>query len=86
VSGRSCSLEEALVDQLCGRYLRAASGKHGILLLVHQDVRKWIDTETGTVLSFKEVVARLSAIALKISVGRNDAPQPLVCVLDVSGC
>jgi hypothetical protein len=79
-------LEEALIDQLCGRYLRAANGKHGILLLVHQDARKWKDTDTGTVLSFQDVVARLSAIALKISGEGNDAPQAVVCVLDVSEC
>jgi len=79
-------LEEALVDQLCGRYLRAANGKHGILLLVHQDERKWKEADTGTFLSFQDVVARLTAIAAKISSERNDSPQPVVCVLDVSAC
>jgi hypothetical protein len=79
-------LEEALVEQLCGRYLRAANGKHGILLLVHQDERKWKDADTGALLSFQDVVARLTAIAAKISRERNDSPQPVLCVLDVSAC
>ena len=32
-------LKAALVLQLCGRYLRARGGRHGILLLVHQKAR-----------------------------------------------
>jgi hypothetical protein len=79
-------LEEALVDQLCRRYLRAANGKHGILLLVHQDERKWKDVGTGIFLSSHDVVARLAAIAAEISSERSDSPQPVVCVLDVSAC
>jgi hypothetical protein len=79
-------LEVALVDQLCRRYLRAVNGKYGILLLVHQDERKWRDRDAGTVWLFQDVVARLTAIAAKISCERSDSPQPLVCVLDVSAC
>src|SRR5258708_1221679 len=58
-------LEEALEIQLCGRYLRATEGRHGVLLLVHQDARPkgWMDSTAGVFLSFQEVVARLSARA-----------------------
>jgi hypothetical protein len=47
-------LEDALSDQLCGRYLRARDARHGILLLVHQKSKPkgWKDPDTGAFLSF----------------------------------
>ena len=33
--------EEAFIDQLCRKYLRARVGRHGILLLVHQAPKGW---------------------------------------------
>jgi hypothetical protein len=78
--------EEALIDQLCGRYLRAANGKHGILLLVHQEERRWRDDHPGTFLSFHDVVEWLEAVTTRIASERADSPQPVVCVLNVSAC
>jgi hypothetical protein len=81
-------LEEALEGQLCGRYLRAKDGRHGVLMLVHQNPRRkrWKDSSTGVWLSFAEVVARLSAQAALIAGAGQDCPQPEVCALDVSAC
>ena len=81
-------LDDALEVQLCGQYLRSKDGRHGVLLLVHQEARAkgWEDTATGVFLSLPEVVARLSARAAVIAGSHNDAPQPEVSVVDVSGC
>ena len=81
-------LEKALEVQLCGRYLRAESGRHGVLLLVYQNARPkgWKDTTTGVFLPFSEVLARLSARAARIAGAHPDSPQPAVCVIDVSSC
>lgn len=81
-------LEEALVVQLCGQYLRARDGRYGVLLLVHQKTRRkgWKDKSSGVFLSFPDVVARLSERAAIIASAHHDSPQPEVCVLDVSRC
>ena len=81
-------LEAALVDQLCGRYLRAREGRHGVLLLVHQHSRRhgWKDPDTGAFLSFDEVVGRLRHMAAEIASESPDAPQPEIAALDVSSC
>ena len=77
-------LDEALDLQLCGRYLRAQDGRHGILLLVHQKARSWKDTTTGKLLTFHDVIARLSSRAAIIAGQGYDAPQPEVAWFDVS--
>jgi hypothetical protein len=81
-------LEIALDDQLCGQYLRARDGKHGILLLVHQKARGkgWRRKSGGAYLTFHQVVEHLSARATAIAASRLDAPQPEIAVLDVSSC
>jgi len=81
-------LEHALADQLCGRYLRAKDGRHGILLLVHQRSRPrgWVHSTIGTVLNFSGLVAHLHAVATRIAGSTSDAPQPQIAVLDVSSC
>jgi hypothetical protein len=78
-------LEDALVKQLCGRYLRASGGRHGILLLVHQEHRPrgW-PRKKGAPLAFAEVVAHLKKMAVKISGAAVGGPQPEVASLDVS--
>jgi hypothetical protein len=80
-------LDDALEIQLCGRYLRARDGRYGVLLLVHQQARAkgWEDTSTGSYLSFAQVVAHLSERAAAIAGSHQDAFQPEVCDLDVSG-
>jgi hypothetical protein len=78
-------LEAALKDQLCGKYLRARDGRHGILLLVHQTPRPKGWQGHGAVLTFEQVVAHLRAMAVAIAASRPDAPQPEIAVLDVSG-
>jgi hypothetical protein len=81
-------LENALELQLCGQYLRAKDGRHGVLLPVHQNARArgWKDNSSGAFLSFPQVVARLSERAALIAGARYDAPQSEVCALDVSSC
>ena len=78
-------LEAALTAQLCGRYLRARGGRHGLLLLVHLRPRRlgW-RTADGTYLSFPEVISHLQAMADAIAAGESDAPQVRIVVLDVS--
>jgi hypothetical protein len=79
-------LEEALAEQLEGRYLRAQDGKHGILLLVHQEARQrgWVFAD-GSFGTFKQVVAHLRKMAEETAGSAHDAPQALVEVIDVSG-
>jgi hypothetical protein len=79
-------LEEALTEQLAGRYLRARDGKHGILLLVHQHSRSrgWAAAD-GSFLTFEQVVAHLRRIAEETAGSAHDAPQAFVEVIDVSG-
>jgi hypothetical protein len=82
-------LESALKDQLCGCYLRHNEGRHGILLLVHQNPNKkkrWRDTQTRRYLSFAEVVTHLGTLAEQIAGAIYNGPQPAVWGLDVSAC
>jgi hypothetical protein len=78
-------LEAALKTQLCGKYLRAREGRHGILLLVHQKARpKGWRGRDGAMLTFDQVVKQLRAMAVAIAASSSDAPQPEIAVLDVS--
>jgi hypothetical protein len=80
-------LEEALVNQLCGQYLRAQDGREGILLLVHQAPRpKGWELPDGTYLSFEAVVQRLRTLAEDIRNASPSGPQPEIAVVDVSSC
>lgn len=80
-------LEDALVKQLCGQYLRAQGGREGILLLVHQTPRpKGWELPDGTFLNFEAVVERLRALAATIRKSSLSGPQPEICVVDVSSC
>lgn len=80
-------LEDALVKQLCGQYLRAQGGREGILLLIHQMPRpKGWGLPDGTFLNFEAVVERLRASAEKIRKSSLSGPQPEICVVDVSNC
>jgi hypothetical protein len=82
-------LEAALDAQLCGKYLRAKGGRHGILLLVYQDderKKQWHDKPKNQRLSFAEVVTRLSEKAAHIAREGHDSPQPEVCGIDVTNC
>ncbi len=79
-------LEEALRDQLSGRYLRAQDGKHGIMLLVYQQNRRrgWAAAD-GSFLTFEQVVWHLKKIAEETAGSAQDAPQAFIEVIDVSG-
>ena len=80
-------LEDALVKQLCGQYLRAQGAREGILLLVHQTRRpKGWELTDGTFLNFEDVVGRLRALAATIRKSSLSGPQPEICVVDVSSC
>jgi hypothetical protein len=77
-------LEVALKTQLCGQYLRAREGRHGILLLVHKKRKPLGWTYKSKRLNFGEVVAHLRAMSAKIAGSAWDTPQPEVAVLDVA--
>lgn len=82
-------LEAALVVQLCGRYLRASGGRHGILLLIHQNARSrgWINPKNGRrPMDFAEVTEHLRLLAKTTAGADPDSPQPEVAVIDVSSC
>lgn len=81
-------LESALVDQLCGRYLRAKGARYGILLLVHQHTRPlgWTNPRNRRHMTFAEVVEHLRVMARRIAGADPDAPQPEIAVIDVSSC
>lgn len=81
-------LDDALETQLCGRYLRSNLGRHGVLLLVHQEARKkgWQDPINKAYLTVGQVVDRLSARAAEVAGAAHDSPQPAVALLDVSSC
>jgi hypothetical protein len=81
-------LEAALVNQLCGRYLRARGGRHGILLNVHQKqrMRGWVRPRDGRTLDFAEVIEHLRQLAKSIASADADGPQPEIAVIDVSSC
>jgi hypothetical protein len=81
------ALEDALVVQLCGQYLRAQGGRYGILLLVHKVPRpKGWELPDGTYLNFEAVVQRLCDLAATIRSDSLTGPQPEICAVDVSSC
>ena len=80
-------LEDALVKQLCGQYLRAQDGREGILLLVHQAPRaKGWKLPDGTYLTFEALVQHLSDLAASIRRLSPPVANPEVFAIDVSDC
>ena len=80
-------LEDALIKQLCGQYLRSRDGREGIFLLVLQTPRpKGWKLPDGMYLSFEALVERLRNLAATIRIKSPSAAQPEVCVIDVSDC
>lgn len=80
-------LEDALINQLCGQYLRAKDGREGILLLVHQTPRlKGWKLPDGKYLGFDDVAQRLRTLAASIRGNFLSGAQPEVSVIDVSTC
>jgi hypothetical protein len=78
-------LEDALVKQLCGQYLRADDGREGILLLVHKEPRPrgWEQSQ-GHYLNFDALVRHLCELAAHIRRESPHGPQPEVVAIDVS--
>jgi hypothetical protein len=78
-------LEDALITQLCGKYLRARDARNGILLLVHNRPKpKGWARRAGKMLAFPAVVARLQKLAIRIAGSEEDAPQPEMATLDMT--
>jgi hypothetical protein len=80
-------LEDALVKQLCGQYLRSGDGREGILLLVHKKPRPngWKQPD-GSYLNFDALVRHLGGLAAGIRRESPSGPQPQVFAMDVSIC
>lgn len=78
-------LDEALSNQLCGKYMRERGDTHGILLVVHQEPRSegWED-DTGRMLNFAQVVTHLQKMADGIAGTSHEAPWAAIAVIDVS--
>jgi hypothetical protein len=81
-------LESALVDQLCGQYLRARDAQYGILLLAHLKPRSkgWSVSGEKVFATFSQVVAYLRTRAAQIAAASPESPQPDISILDVSSC
>jgi hypothetical protein len=79
-------LEDALVKQLCGKYLKAQDANHGVLLIVHQHARPkgWLHQSSGAYLTFPQLIEHLRTLAARISAEHPAGPQPEIAVLDVS--
>jgi hypothetical protein len=77
-------LEHALREQLFGQYLRHDSCKAGCLLLTFNGTKKhWEHPETGTPMSFADVVGHLAALARAIEAEQNYAVRLGVRGLDL---
>lgn len=79
-------MEAALVNQLCGQYLRHASARHGILLLVYQKARLggWNLVPGEPLAPFSAVLEHLVNQARLIREDLATGPQPIVAAIDVS--
>lgn len=79
-------METALHTQLCGQYLRHASSRHGILLLVYQNLRPggWALNARGPLVPFSAVLEHLQNVAQTIRAASSVGPQPIVVGIDVS--
>jgi hypothetical protein len=79
-------LDEALVTQLIGRYLRDRDSRWGILLVVNQSARPqgWWSNEDGAWLTFDQVMSRLRDRAYSIAAASPNAPQVEIAVIDVT--
>ena len=55
-------LEEALLDQLAGKYLRPKNRKHGVLLVTNHNRHFWKCPGTEKRLSFQQVLVQLNTI------------------------
>ena len=80
-------IERALVDQLCGQYLRHREARHGILLLVHQHRRAsgWKLDGHADLVPMATVLEHIRAWATAIRATSPEGPQPVVACIDVSG-
>ncbi len=79
-------MEAALETQLCAQYLRHASMRHGILLLIYQKARArgWSLRPGEPLVPFPQVLAHLQALATRIRESSALGPQPIVVAIDVS--
>nr|WP_281124947.1 hypothetical protein [Sphingomonas sp. AR_OL41] len=79
-------MEAALETQLCGQYLRHASTRHGILLLVYQNARSegWRLIPDRPPVPFADVLEHLHGVARGIREDSCTGPQPIVASIDVS--
>lgn len=78
-------LEKGLTEQLCGQYLRARGGQHGIYLIVHRNPRPvgWMDA-AGNPMQFDALIVHLQGLADSMAIRSADAPQVRVSSIDVS--
>jgi hypothetical protein len=77
------NLEEALRDQLVGKYLSHERCRSGCLLIVQREKRHWQHPETGKKMNLAQLVSWLQEIAAEIV---SERPEIMVCVfgLDIS--
>ena len=76
-------LEWALTHQLAEDYLKPASRRNGVLVLLMQKQKVWVDTKRKRRLTFEALIAHLTAIANKKTSNAVGAISLRVCGLDV---
>jgi hypothetical protein len=77
-------LEEALTVQLKGRYLRDRENRFGVLLIVHNTVRRRGWPRDGNWLTFGEVLEHLRTLAGILAAVDALAPQMIAVGIDLS--
>jgi hypothetical protein len=77
-------LEDALLHQLVGQYLRDARSRHGILMLAYVGRKKSWRLEDGKALTFQQLVKRLEAHAKSLVTDRAIAEELCVEGIDLT--
>jgi hypothetical protein len=75
------TLEHALSAQLAEDYLRPANRRHGLLVVTNHSRKRWKHPATGKMLVFREMIAHLDAVALKLR--RNAVGEVTVAVIGI---
>jgi len=60
-------LDLALRKQLAENYLKSEGRRHGVLVITHHRARQWRDIETNELMTFPQLIERLSASAATLS-------------------
>ncbi len=77
-------LEDALTTQLAKQYLRPANRRHGVLVITLHTPRTWRDPVDKSILSFAQVIERLTALATTITSNQSGLISVRVIGIDAN--